>query len=108
MVLYVTLERFSFGSHALPYGLLADETRAYGACNFEIGGKPRVTEPPDEVRGDAARFWLYMVRNLRNQDHRCSAKAIRAMGKQRCGRRVGASQRQTYCGTSGNTNLHVK
>lgn len=45
----------------LPYGLVADEPRAYGACNFEIGGKPRVTEPPDEVRGDAARIWFYMV-----------------------------------------------
>ena len=34
--------------------------RQYGACNFEIGGKPRVTEPREEVRGDAARIWLYM------------------------------------------------
>ncbi|HZO00140.1 MAG TPA: endonuclease [Burkholderiales bacterium] len=44
----------------LPYGLVAGEVRQYGACNFEIGGKPRVTEPREEVRGDAARVWLYM------------------------------------------------
>jgi len=25
------------------------------------GGKPRVTESRDKVRGDAARIWLYMV-----------------------------------------------
>jgi deoxyribonuclease-1 len=44
----------------LPYGLVAGEPREYGACDFEIGGTPRVTEPPDQVRGDAARIWLYM------------------------------------------------
>jgi deoxyribonuclease-1 len=45
----------------LPYGMVAGEPREYGACNFEIGGKPRVTEPREEVRGDAARIWLYMA-----------------------------------------------
>ena len=39
---------------------MAGEVRQYGARNFEIGGKPRVTEPREEVRGDAARVWLYM------------------------------------------------
>ena len=43
-----------------PYGLVSGEPRLYGACDFEIGGKPKVTEPPDGVRGDAARIWLYM------------------------------------------------
>jgi deoxyribonuclease-1 len=43
------------------YGLVAGERRDYGACNFEIGSKPKVTEPRDEVRGDAARIWLYMA-----------------------------------------------
>jgi deoxyribonuclease-1 len=45
----------------LPYGIVDGEPRLYGACDFEIGGKPRVTEPRDEVRGDAARIWLYMA-----------------------------------------------
>jgi deoxyribonuclease-1 len=45
----------------LPYGIVAGEPRLYGACNFEIGGKARVTEPREEVRGDAARIWLYMA-----------------------------------------------
>jgi deoxyribonuclease-1 len=45
----------------LPYGIVAGEPREYGACDFEIGGKPRVTEPRDSVRGDAARIWLYMA-----------------------------------------------
>ena len=44
----------------LPYGEVAGEPREYGKCDFEIGGKPRVTEPRDEVRGDAARIWLHM------------------------------------------------
>ena len=44
----------------LPYGVVSGETWAYGKCDFEIGGKPRVTEPPDNVRGDAARIRFYM------------------------------------------------
>jgi deoxyribonuclease-1 len=44
-----------------PYGMVAGEHREYGACDFEIGGTPKVTEPPDDVRGDAARIWLYMA-----------------------------------------------
>lgn len=43
-----------------PYGIVAGEPREYGACNFEIGGNPKVVEPPDNVKGDAARIWLYM------------------------------------------------
>ena len=43
-----------------PFGMVAGEPRAYGRCDFEIGGKPRVTEPRPSVRGDAARVWLYM------------------------------------------------
>lgn len=42
------------------YGIVDGEPRLYGACNFEVGGSPKVTEPRDEVRGDAARIWLYM------------------------------------------------
>lgn len=44
----------------LPYGEVPGEPREYGACNFEIGSKPKVAEPRDEVRGDAARVWMYM------------------------------------------------
>lgn len=45
----------------LPYGVVKEDLQEYGACEFKIGGKPRVTEPRDEVKGDAARIWLYMV-----------------------------------------------
>lgn len=45
----------------LPYGIVQGEPREYGECDFEIGGTPKVTEPRDEVRGDAARIWLYMA-----------------------------------------------
>jgi deoxyribonuclease I len=44
-----------------PYGMVTGEPRLYGSCDFEIGGTPKVTEPRDEVRGDAARIWLYMT-----------------------------------------------
>jgi len=43
-----------------PYGIVTGEAREYGACNFEMGGSPKVTEPSDNIRGDAARIWLYM------------------------------------------------
>lgn len=45
----------------LPYGIVEGEPREYGRCDFEIAGSPKVTEPRDEVRGDAARIWLYMT-----------------------------------------------
>ncbi len=45
----------------LPYGIVKGEPREYGHCDFEIGGSPKVTEPRNEVRGDAARIWLYMT-----------------------------------------------
>lgn len=44
-----------------PYGPVATPLRQYGACDFEIGGTPKVTQPPISVRGDAARIWLYMA-----------------------------------------------
>ncbi len=44
----------------LPYGIVAGEKREYGRCDFEIGGSPRVAEPKEAIRGDAARVWLYM------------------------------------------------
>jgi deoxyribonuclease-1 len=44
----------------LLYGMVDGEERLYGQCDFEIGGTPRVTEPRPEVRGEAARIWLYM------------------------------------------------
>ncbi len=45
----------------LPYGIVKGEPREYGQCDFEIGGSPKITEPRDEVRGDAARIWFYMA-----------------------------------------------
>jgi deoxyribonuclease I len=43
------------------YGIVKGEPREYGSCDFEISSSgPKVTEPRDEVRGDAARIWLYM------------------------------------------------
>ena len=43
-----------------PYGIVEDEPRDYGTCDFEIGETPKVAEPATSVRGDAARIWLYM------------------------------------------------
>lgn len=43
-----------------PYGIVAGEKRQYGVCDFEVGGTPKVTEPPDNVKGDVARVWFYM------------------------------------------------
>ena len=43
-----------------PYGLVENDPRDYGACDFEVGGSPKVAEPKEDVRGDVARAWLYM------------------------------------------------
>ena len=44
------------------YGSVEGEPRAYGVCDFEVGGKPKVAEPPKRVRGELARAMLYMAR----------------------------------------------
>ena len=43
------------------YGTVAGEPRVYGACDFEVGGKPKVAEPAPRVRGELARAMLYMA-----------------------------------------------
>ncbi len=45
----------------LRYGVVLGEQRVYGRCDFEIGGTPRVAEPREAIRGDAARIWFYMA-----------------------------------------------
>lgn len=47
-----------------PYGTVEGEPRDYGRCDFEIdraAGRGGVAEPPDAIRGDVARVWLYAV-----------------------------------------------
>ena len=46
---------------AYPYGTIEGEPRSYGACDFEVGGRPKVAEPADAVRGELARAMLYMA-----------------------------------------------
>ncbi len=50
------------------YGYIQDETRHYGACDFEVnttGVGPShsrgATEPIPAIRGDVARVWLYII-----------------------------------------------
>jgi deoxyribonuclease-1 len=43
---------------AKPYGLIAEEIREYGACDFEVD--KRLAEPEEDIRGDVARVWFYM------------------------------------------------
>jgi len=44
----------------LPYGVVEGPATEYGQCDFKIGGDPKVAEPRDEVKGNAARIWFYM------------------------------------------------
>ena len=37
------------------------ESRAYGACDFEVDFKTDTTEPADNVKGNIARVYFYMV-----------------------------------------------
>ena len=41
------------------FGYVANEPRAYGACDFEIDFGTDLVEPREEVRGDIARIWKY-------------------------------------------------
>lgn len=42
------------------YGIVAGESRRFGACDFEIDGNRRLAEPRPAVRGEIARAMLYM------------------------------------------------
>lgn len=44
-----------------PYGIVDGEPRVYGVCDFELGGDPKVAEPKEDIRGNIARIWLYMI-----------------------------------------------
>ena len=41
-----------------PYGLVANEDRDFGTCDFEF--ENNVAEPTDNIRGDIARIYFYM------------------------------------------------
>lgn len=43
-----------------PVGLVADEPREYGTCDFEVDEESDRIEPRPEVRGDIARIYFYM------------------------------------------------
>lgn len=42
------------------FGEIPGEKREYGKCNFEIDHNKNIAEPPEEIRGDIARIYLYM------------------------------------------------
>ena len=46
---------------AHPFGNVEGEPRHYGACDFEVGGDPRIAEPARGVQGEIARAMLYMA-----------------------------------------------
>ncbi len=43
------------------YAMIAGEERQFGRCDMEIDSKNKVAEPPEQVRGDIGRTYLYMV-----------------------------------------------
>jgi len=42
------------------FGMIDGEPRKYGACDFEVDFKRRITEPAPHIRGDIARIYEYM------------------------------------------------
>ena len=44
-----------------PFGELDGEPRMYGRCDFEVDHTLGEVEPPDAIRGDVARIYLYMA-----------------------------------------------
>ncbi len=42
------------------FGMITNEPRAYGQCDFEVDFKDRRTEPPANRQGDIARIYFYM------------------------------------------------
>lgn len=44
-----------------PFGELEGEPRMYGRCDFEVDHSLGEVEPPEAIRGDIARIYLYMA-----------------------------------------------
>jgi len=44
-----------------PYGIVPGEPRVYGACDFEVDFGLDVAEPAEQIRGDIARVYFYMI-----------------------------------------------
>lgn len=42
------------------FGLVDDELRVYGSCDFEIDYETDLVEPKPSIRGDVARIWFYI------------------------------------------------
>lgn len=42
------------------FGMIADEKRAYGQCDFEVDKAAKRAEPPNNVKGNIARTYFYM------------------------------------------------
>lgn len=42
------------------FGMIPNEPRAYGQCDFEVDFKDRRAEPPANRQGDIARIYFYM------------------------------------------------
>lgn len=42
------------------FGEIPGEPRFYGSCDFEIDHNKNIVEPPENIRGDIARIYLYM------------------------------------------------
>lgn len=43
------------------FGMIPGEKRQFGACDMEIDSDRNLTEPPERVRGDIGRTYLYMA-----------------------------------------------
>lgn len=41
------------------FGISVEKKKRYGSCNFFV--EPGLVEPPDRVKGQVARIWLYMA-----------------------------------------------
>ena len=56
---------------------ITGEKLAYGQCDFEVGFKNKLAEPPYSVKGDIARTYFYMIEMHGTQ---VSSDALSLMG----------------------------
>jgi deoxyribonuclease-1 len=55
------IERLNRDRGDKTFGIVAEEERHYGKCDFEVSKKGiKVVEVAENIRGDVARAWLYM------------------------------------------------
>lgn len=65
-----------------PFANIEGEARSYGQCDFEVDFKNDIVEPPNTVKGNIARIYLYMNKRYKFPIHQDELNTLLSWNKQ--------------------------